>query len=149
MGVTQTFGLTNPQTPQLGKITATASDSWDLLWPQSTNAVTVGLVVQASASSFAPAAVRFCKSGSQAMHACLSQKITRPVCMQVGINGVPCALTVTTSGAAPPPYVAGSIGAAEEAAAPGPVVASLSQTVATSATISGAAIASSAAGGTR
>ena len=44
-GVSQAFGLTQPQYVLGGTLTGTASDYWDVLWPGATNAVSVGFIV--------------------------------------------------------------------------------------------------------
>ena len=46
IGVEQTFGLTDAGFDySTGTVTATAGNYWDLLWPQGTNTVSLGLVV--------------------------------------------------------------------------------------------------------
>ena len=55
-GVSQAFGLTQPTATATG-VSGVAADTWNILWPQSTNQVTLGFVVMASNASFAPTAV--------------------------------------------------------------------------------------------
>ena len=55
-GVSQAFGLTQPTATATG-VSGVAADTWNILWPQSTNQVTLGFVVMASNTSFAPTAV--------------------------------------------------------------------------------------------
>ena len=55
-GISQAFGLTQTQVLGIG-VTGTATNSFNILWPQSTNQVTVGFVVVSSSNSFAPTQV--------------------------------------------------------------------------------------------
>ena len=58
LGVSQVQGLTSHTYAAEGIITGTASNFWDLLWPQSTNSISLGFVVVATNSSLTPAKVR-------------------------------------------------------------------------------------------
>ena len=44
-GVSQAFGLSQPQFVLGGTLTGTAGDYWDVLWPGATNSVSVGFIV--------------------------------------------------------------------------------------------------------
>lgn len=44
-GVSQAFGLSEPQFVLGGTLTGTAGDYWDVLWPKATNNVSVGFIV--------------------------------------------------------------------------------------------------------
>ncbi|BDA48966.1 probable major extracellular endoglucanase at N-terminal half [Coccomyxa sp. Obi] len=44
-GVSQAFGLSEPQYVLGGTLTGTAGDYWDVLWPKATNTVSVGFIV--------------------------------------------------------------------------------------------------------
>lgn len=52
-GISQAFGLTQTQVLGVG-VSGVATDTFNILWPQSTNQVTVGFVVVSSSNSFAP-----------------------------------------------------------------------------------------------
>ena len=57
LGVSQVQGLTSPTFGGKGLVTGTASNVWDLLWPQSTNSISLGFVVLASNDTLTPAQV--------------------------------------------------------------------------------------------
>jgi hypothetical protein len=44
-GVSQAFGLSQPQFTVGGTLSGSASDYWDVLWPNATNTVSVGFLV--------------------------------------------------------------------------------------------------------
>ena len=55
LSIEQVFGLVAPTFDySTGTATATAASYWDLLWPQGTNSVTLGMVVSSLTSSFQP-----------------------------------------------------------------------------------------------
>ena len=57
--IDQVFGLTDPTFDySTGTATATAANYWDLLWPQSTNSVSLGMVVSSLTTSTEPQQVR-------------------------------------------------------------------------------------------
>ena len=70
-GVSQAFGLTQPSATATG-VSGIAADTWNILWPQSTNQVTLGFVMMASNSSFAPTAVGLPPSLNPLSCKCLS-----------------------------------------------------------------------------
>lgn len=55
--IAQSFGLQQARVTGQG-VSAVAADTWDVLWPQSTNRVTLGLVLSTSASDPTPTAVK-------------------------------------------------------------------------------------------
>lgn len=57
VGISQSYGLDQTSTTAEG-VSGVAQDTWNILWPQSTNQVTLGFVVVASDTTFAPTAVR-------------------------------------------------------------------------------------------
>lgn len=55
----QAFGLSQPQYTIGGTLTGTAGDYWDVLWPHSTNSVSVGfLILSRSPSQLQPSKVQ-------------------------------------------------------------------------------------------
>ena len=54
-GVENVFGLVEPGFDfSSGTVSATAANYWDLLWPQSTNSVSLGLVVSSLTQNISP-----------------------------------------------------------------------------------------------
>ena len=65
--VDQVIGLTSPSFDYTtGTATASASNYWDLLWPQGTNSVSLGLVVSSLTNSTNPQQV--CGACNLALH---------------------------------------------------------------------------------
>ena len=54
--VSQAYGLSNTQAAN-GGVTGTASDSYNILWPESTNQITVGFVVLSAGDDLRPSTV--------------------------------------------------------------------------------------------
>ena len=60
-GVENVFGLAEPGFDYTtGTVSATAGNFWDLLWPQGTNSVSLGLVVSSLTQNIAPQQVSDC-----------------------------------------------------------------------------------------
>lgn len=55
-GVSQTYGLDNAQAAN-GGVEGVASDAYNILWPESTNQITVGFVVLSAANDLTPESV--------------------------------------------------------------------------------------------
>ena len=49
-GISQAFGLSQPQYTIGGVLSGSAGDYWDVLWPKATNAVSVGFLILSRAA---------------------------------------------------------------------------------------------------
>lgn len=70
LGISQVQGLSLPEYAADGVVSATASNFWDLLWPQGTNQVNLGFLVLSASENFAPEKVCSARAMLWAKHAC-------------------------------------------------------------------------------
>ena len=85
VGISQAFGLVRTSATSSG-VSGVAQDTWNILWPDSTNQVTLGLVAVASTNtSFAPSAVSH-PPGTRGLQLYSSTQNTLQICSRSTIS---------------------------------------------------------------